>query len=472
MLQKIREHLALLLILLLPFHALAVTVVTKLIAGPNHAPLSSLALWKEGLLALILLFAFIEIVASLRKRPIKIDLIDWMIIGLVVLAMVIHFPTHYSLLTTNYLLGFKYDLIPLIAFLVLRRVPWSDWFKARVIHSLLIVGIIVAAYGILTLILPDSFFTALGYSSLHSLYIPDGPLAAFQQIGGSALHRIQSTMSGPNQLGLWLLIPLAFSFQLSAFRKNKTTHYSLLTTHAISLFLLLAILLTFSRASWIGAFIIVASALFPVLQRMMSVQNIARLILGVIAVAIIAAFAFPSVILRSASSRDHVARPLQAIQQMLAHPFGTGLGTAGPATNRTGDACVYLEAGADASWAKDQPNLCVFVGESQVQPSSPCNCPFLPENWYLQIGVELGWLGMFLFIGLVVMLPKKLGVRDSELGMKPSQQFRISHSAFLIFLSISIAALFLHAWEDSAVAYTVWMLVAISLPIAQRKGNA
>jgi hypothetical protein len=32
--------------------------------------------------------------------------------------------------------------------------------------------------------------------------------------------------------------------------------------------------------------------------------------------------------------------------------------------------------------------------------------------------------------------------------------------AFLMFLGISIAALFLHAWEDVAVAYTGWVLVA------------
>jgi hypothetical protein len=39
--QRIRESLALILIALLPFHALAVTLLTKLIAGPGHAPLTA-----------------------------------------------------------------------------------------------------------------------------------------------------------------------------------------------------------------------------------------------------------------------------------------------------------------------------------------------------------------------------------------------------------------------------------------------
>jgi hypothetical protein len=58
--QKIRENLALILLALLPLHALLITVGTKLIAGPNQAPLTVLALWKEVLLLLIFGLCFLE----------------------------------------------------------------------------------------------------------------------------------------------------------------------------------------------------------------------------------------------------------------------------------------------------------------------------------------------------------------------------------------------------------------------------
>lgn len=462
-LQKIREHLALLLIILLPFHAFAVTVLTKLIAGPNHAPLPQLSLWKEALLGLILCFAIIEWLRNgIRNGKWKIengklfDGIDLLIIGLGLLAIVVSiFNSEFSI--QNFALGAKYDFIPLVAFLMLRRVPWSDWFKRRVFNDLMIASVFIAAYGILTLFLSDAFFTSLGYSNLHSLYVPDGPIAAFQQIGGTALHRIQSTMSGPNQLGLWLLIPYAFYVPYLFYAyKHKERQIGAVVYHSVfSVIVLIAIALTFSRAAWIGVVVItILSAGFFAKE---SFRKIALVGGGILAAGLIALFLFaPSIITRVASSRDHIARPIAAIQQMIAHPFGQGLGTAGPATNRTGDACVYLEEGADASWAKDQPNLCVFVGESQVQPATACNCPFLPENWYLQIGVELGWVGMILYIILALAVMRRLYLARKENSMPV-------YPLYTLMIALSIAALFLHAWEDTAVAYTVWILAALSL---------
>jgi len=153
----------------------------------------------------------------------------------------------------------------------------------------------------------------------------------------------------------------------------------------------------------------------------------------------------PELMLRAASTRDHLIRPIEAVKTIAANPYGLGLGTAGPASNRVSDACVHLPEGADASWAADRPDLCVFVGSDQVQPKETCNCPVLPENWYLQLGVEMGVLGFALFFALILLLLYRV-------KSKPE--------VFLPLLGISIAALFLHAWEDSAVSYSVWMLVA------------
>ena len=153
---RLRESLALALIALLPFHAFFVTVGTKLIAGPGHAPLGVLAVWKEVLLGIILLLAFVEI---LRSRKFLVfgfwfsDLVDALIFGLSVLAIVVTVTSNQQPATSNFL-GFKYDLLPLVSFLILRRVPWSDFFIQRVLKVILISACIIAIYGLLTLLLP------------------------------------------------------------------------------------------------------------------------------------------------------------------------------------------------------------------------------------------------------------------------------------------------------------------------------
>src|SRR5438876_1171140 len=68
MLRSLRERLTLALIALLPFHALFITVATKLIAGPGHAPLGPLAIWKEALLGLIVALAIVEILIRISAR--------------------------------------------------------------------------------------------------------------------------------------------------------------------------------------------------------------------------------------------------------------------------------------------------------------------------------------------------------------------------------------------------------------------
>ncbi len=463
MLQRLRESLALFLIALLPFHAFMVTVKTRWLLGPGHAPMGEIAIWKEVVLAVILVVALIEIASSFQLSSFrkKIDVID-ILIGFL-LAIGVFVSINNQLSTTSFAYGFRYDFIPLIAFVILRRVAWSDVFLKRAMITLVTVGCIVAAYGIISFFLSASFFTWLGYSDLHSLYVPGGPVAPYQQIGGTALRRIQSVMSGPNQLGLWLLVPLAAVLAKIPDPSHKIQQKVL--DLGMCFLVLAALLLTFSRAAWIGAAVIIGMSMWPMLQSM-SRRKVTGLLSSMVCLLVIAVLMFPSVFLRFASSRGHIENPLRAIHTMIDHPLGLGLGTAGPASNRTSDACVMLEAGADASWATAHSDLCVFVAGAQVQPlDRTCNCPFLPENWYLQIGVEMGWIGLAMYLALVIVVIQRLWRIRYPIS---DIRYQISKTVLVpAFLALSIAAMFLHAWEDSAVAYTVWMLMAVVLGLGR-----
>lgn len=433
-LQRLRESLVILLLVLLPFHAFGVTVVTKLLEGPGHAPLGWLAVWKEGLLMLILLLAVLD--RRWWKRILPLDAVDSLVILLAALAVAIGMRDG-AIPSTGFIYGFRYDLLLPLAFLVLRRSHWGESFPLRALTAVLWSGVVVAVAGLILLILPISALQTLGYNDLHSLYVSAGPLAPFQQIGETGIRRMQSVMSGPNQLGLWMLLP----FSIALLRRKW-----------VSILFALCIVLSFSRSAWIAAAVItviVAWKMLPEKKRGAFVGG------GVLTLILLVAGVFalkPDILTRATSTNNHIVRPLHAIRTIVAHPLGLGLGSAGPAANHGSDTCIDLPAGSDASWAAAHPDLCVFVGEKQVQPTAPCSCPLLPENWFLQIGVELGALGMIVYLALVCLLLKKL-----PFGAVP-----------LAFLGVCIAGLFLHSFEDFGVATTLWMLAAISLASRRR----
>lgn len=371
-----REWLALVLLAALPFHALGVTVLTRLIDGPNQPPMGFLALWKEALLVVILLFAIIEIIRCYplpaTRSSLRLDRFDVCILVLASALGVATLLNSVSLMQAIY--GIRYDLVPLIAFLVLRRVSWSDWFKAKAPIVLAAVAGIAAIYALTTLLLPEGFFRMLGYSDLHSLYVPGRPIAAFQQIGGTGLRRLQGAMSGPNQFGIWLamLLPILLALPVR-------------TRRFIAPLALFAIALSFSRAAWIAAAVIVFIHFWPTI-RTLHARTVAIACTGILAIIVSAMVFFPSVILRIESSADHLRNPFEALSIMATSPFGRGLGSAGPANNRVADACVFVEEGSDVSWAAPHADLCVFAGNTQLQPTgTQCDCPLLPENWYLQL---------------------------------------------------------------------------------------
>src|SRR3989344_3352089 len=145
MLSKTRHWLVLALLALLPFHALFVTVGTKIFVGPGHPPLTVLALWKEVLIAVLLVIAAVELFSK-RKFP-KIDVVTGIIFALLVLSI----STSYKLQATSYVFGFKYLFLPLLVFLICKALPWDKDFQSEKIPGvLLLVGVIVSAYGIVS----------------------------------------------------------------------------------------------------------------------------------------------------------------------------------------------------------------------------------------------------------------------------------------------------------------------------------
>jgi hypothetical protein len=486
-LSRLRHFLVLVLFCLLPFHAFFVTVGTNALVGPGQPPLVVLAVWKELLIAVLFVIGILELAgedvrrwtfqytsilktASPWRLALKLGSETWMITALLVLALALS-TFHFQLST--FVFGFKYLFLPLVFFLLLQSLSWEAGFLERKLLPLLaLIGGLLALYGILTFFLSESFFTALGYSAAHSLYSPKAPLSAFQYIAGTEIRRIQSTFAGPNQFALWLLLP--WSIWLLALLRSLPRASSDSRCFARDVLLLCnfllvgaALFLTFSRSAWVAAFVMTFISCLRLLQgsgRRIVLSTF--LVVAVGATALIAFLASP-VLERGLSNRAHLERVWMGVTEMFRTPLGHGLGSAGPASNRLQDPCVFYEGAPDISWAASRSDLCIFVNGVQLQPLPTerlCTCPVLTENWYVQVGIELGVLGLLLFLLLIAIVLKKLVALSYQLSadaMLPAPSLQLT--AFLAFLGISIAALFLHAWEDSAVAYTVWGMVGIAL---------
>ena len=105
-----------------------------------------------------------------------------------------------------------------------------------------------------------------------------------------------------------------------------------------------------------------------------------------------------------------------------------------------------------------------------MQPANrTCSCPLLTENWYLQWGVEMGVLGLLLSLMIPFFVLRKTEVVShpptlASYGRAGKAQM---NWPILAFLGISVAGLFLHSFEDAAVAYSVWLLLGQALLISR-----
>ncbi|HSH18546.1 MAG TPA: hypothetical protein VK978_04110, partial [Candidatus Saccharimonadales bacterium] len=117
---------------------------------------------------------------------------------------------------------------------------------------------------------------------------------------------------------------------------------------------------------------------------------------------------------RSAESSNagHVAAVRNGSADMVQAPLGSGTGTAGPAS-------VYNQAPAR-----------------------------IAENYYIQIGQEVGVLGLALFLAINVLVVRRLwALRQSS---------TLAVVLLASFLGITIINLLMHAWTDDTLAYLWW----------------
>lgn len=294
------------------------------------------------------------------------------------------------------------------------KLPWQ---KLVFIPAVLVIG-----FGLLQqFVLPSNFLSHVGYNKVTT-YEP------FETVDNHPnIVRVQSSLRGPNPLGAYLLVVVCIIAVLALQAKGRQRQLLLVLGFAA----LVVLFGTYSRSAWLGLMasgigLVVLAAPSKLATKQVWIGGIAALLI------VLAAFAwlrntyqFQNIIFhtsnKSPSSISSNEKRFNALESgstyVLKHPLGGGVGSSGPASTR-----------------------------NQKAPSR------LSENYYLQIGEEVGWLGLGLFVAIQVLLALQLWVRRAD---------PLTLALLVSLIGLVFVNLVSHAWADDTLAYVWWGLTAL-----------
>lgn len=227
--------------------------------------------------------------------------------------------------------------------------------------------------------------------------------------------RRQGIFSWPNNYGYFLIafLPVVIVFFKQKFTDIKeffTVNKKTILNTALILLRLLAIVLTLSRTAFIWGIV------WLTLINMQRVKQHKKLSRGILLVFL--AWIIGLSVLKRNSTLGHIQAKFGSIKYVVDQPSGYGLGTSGPAVNHNGT--------------------------------------ILPENYYLQLMLDIGTIG-FIIRTLIIL-------QITRLAQKIQKSFKTDDTKekmiYLIWkwlnigrVSLLIMGMFLHVFEDSMVNY-------------------
>ena len=407
------------IIMVMPFHALLTVWLSSLV---GHY--TALRLWKELLLivagsgAIFLLLTDQKIRQNTLSRRIV-----WLILAYIALNIVWGIIGFFGGDLSAKALG--YGLIVNTRFLIFFLIAWAvalrtDRLRNNWQKMVLWPAVIVVVFGILQFsVLPNDFLKHFGYSV--------STIEPFETINSNSNYiRISSTLRGANPLGAYLIIPITFLAMLIMRGKRTWQNVTLLIGA------LMALAFTFSRSAWIGT----ALALSTLGVMNLEGRNIAKsnLLLLSLLLALIAGSAyalrsnshFQNVVFHTedrsvvkvSSNQNHWSATKNGVIDVAKHPLGFGPGSAGPASSYNN-------------------------GKGRIA-----------ENYFVQVGQELGWIGLVFFTVINIGVGYLLWLKRAD---------PLALGLFASFIGITAVNMLMHAWADDTLAYVWWGLAGIAM---------
>lgn len=302
--------------------------------------------WKEALVLLTLVGTFVAPTGargqSGRTRP------PWMA-GVVALFVVALGSGILAVGGVRAVLGLKIGFIYVLVAAAVWRCPLSRRERDRLVGILIAAGAVTAAFGLVQQV--------LGHGRLHAMGWPYNETIRFTK----SFLRSFSTFNQPFAFGFFLMIVLLMGTAMTLEEPARLRSKIFILTSPM---MALALFFTFVRGAWLGTAVGVA---FLGASRY-------RVLLLLIPTVMVGVLFIPPEVARPALSSSSTQARTEGWQQNLdaifAHPLGVGLGTTGAAAEK-----IELTTGAKT---------------------------YQPDNYYFKSLYELGLLGLWLFVLLIV----------------------------------------------------------------------
>lgn len=410
-----------LILILLPFHAFFTTW-----AGSNFNHLDLFRIWKELLLIPLCIVALWLVYQDKKlKQNFFSSKLVLLIVAYVLWQLALSFwayandNVNASALIYGGLNNLRFSLFFLVCYVVAFK---SVWLYKHWPQLLLGPAFIVVTFGLLQkLILSPDFLVHFGY----------GPetIPAYHTIDQKADYiRVQSTLRGPNPLGAYLVLIITALTGLMVKLGKKNLIYITVVVVAVLSF-------TYSRSAWLGLLVALVILIFWLVQNKKTRMNLTYLMLACLAIFAITIFLYRNNDLiqntifhtdeTSISERSSNTVRTQAITEglndIVNEPLGRGVGTAGPASVRNSKS------------------------------------PRIAENYFIQIGQEVGLIGLALFITINIMVGWQLWQRHSNL---------LAQILLASLIGITVINMLSHAWADDTLALIWWGWAGVAVGTA------
>ncbi len=407
------------LLLYMPFHVFISQTASSVTGDLNEWKIA-----KDVLTAALAVFT----ICLVWSRRVATRSFNWLV-GLGIAYVAIHglvWLVHPHIYRTSTLLGIifnvrviMYGVIGLGAMLLHPKINLSFVLK-------LVVGVsvIVALLGIAQYFLPGNILKHLGYSTARgarpNFFIDNNP----------NYPRAFATLRDPNTLGAYLILPMTVLLDalLRAKEQRRRTMYS-------ALFVLegIAMLLTYSRSAWIAAFVAFALTCWW-RWRVEATRFVRRWWPAVVVVLVLF------------SVGVFAARHNSFVKSYIIHSTGKPQGQ----YDSDGFHWYYVKRGAEGIWHQPLGHGPGTAGLASIQ--NP-HGGMLTENYYVQIGYELGVEGLALFIAMNVLLYVQIRKRRD----------RFSFILLATFWAYVVTNMLLHMWSNEPVALQWWFLAGLAI---------
>ncbi len=404
--------------------------------GTSFGALDFAKVFKDGVLVVGFGLALIASVTQPWFKKLLKDKLVWLILAYAALTLLLAImkPTDQDAEILGVVYNTRFLLFFLYAGLLVNLFP-SKKVRSLALKTVLVSGGLVIAFGIAQyLVLPNNALSHVGYSRAN------GVLPAFFIDEKPDLERSMSTLRDPNSLGSYLIIIGMVAAAILFATKRKPTEYKMLAYIALAL---LCLWFSFSRSALLGFMLAAVVFIFLSENRLTQVLKKHRkplLITTILGAAVVTGGLFAArhtylvqnVILHSDQStvlEDPNELRLrfwqESVVRITLQPEGGGPGTAGLASIKNDKQGTVLN-----------------------------------ENYYLQIGEEVGVLGLLLFLAILIVVSRRLyDQRNSQLAV----------ALLAAFAGLAFTNFLVHIWSNEAVAYTWWGLAGIVVSQIVRK---